>query len=135
MSQRDRLLDGDDIATMADRAIVFALSNPDPEVDPLEARKHAAVVATGRSDFPNQINNVLAFPGFFRGLLDAGAHEITDDMMIAAAKAIADIVTREELNPSFIVPSVFDSTVAPAVAAAVSRVASEPDRDSGLRQR
>src|SRR6476620_9545193 len=130
-----RLLDGDDIATMADRAIVFALSNPDPEVDPLEARKHAAVVATGRSDFPNQINNVLAFPGFFRGLLDAGAHEITDDMMIAAAKAIAEIVTPEELNPSFIVPSVFDSKVAPAVAAAVSPVASEPDRDSGLRQR
>ena len=120
---------------MADQAIVFALSNPDPEVDPLEARKHAAVVATGRSDFPNQINNVLAFPGFFRGLLDAGAHEITDDMMIAAAKAIAEIVTPEELNPSFIVPSVFDSKVAPAVAAAVSPVASEPDRDSGLRQR
>ena len=120
---------------MADRAIVFALANPDPEVDPLEARKHAAVVATGRSDFPNQINNVLAFPGFFRGLLDAGAHEITDDMMIAAAKAIADIVTREELNPSFIVPSVFDSKVAPAVAAAVGSVASEHDRDSGVRQR
>jgi malate dehydrogenase (oxaloacetate-decarboxylating) len=130
-----RLLDGEDIATMADRAIVFALSNPDPEVDPLEARKHAAVVATGRSDFPNQINNVLAFPGFFRGLLDAGAHEINDDMMIAAAKAIAEVVTPEELNPSFIVPSVFDSTVAPAVAAAVSPVASEPDRDSGLRQK
>jgi malate dehydrogenase (oxaloacetate-decarboxylating) len=130
-----RLLDGDDIATMADQAIVFALSNPDPEVDPLEARKHAVVVATGRSDFPNQINNVLAFPGFFRGLLDAGAHEITDDMMIAAAKAIADVVTPQELNPSFIVPSVFDSTVAPAVAAAVSPVASEPDRDSGLQKR
>ena len=130
-----RLLDGDDIATMADRAIVFALSNPDPEVDPLEARKHAAVVATGRSDFPNQINNVLAFPGFFRGLLDAGAHEITDDMMIAAAKAIAEVVKPEELNPSFIVPSVFDSAVAPAVAAAVSPVASEPDRDSGHQQR
>jgi malate dehydrogenase (oxaloacetate-decarboxylating) len=129
-----RLLDGDDIATMADRAIVFALSNPDPEVDPLEARKHAAVVATGRSDFPNQINNVLAFPGFFRGLLDVGAHEITDDMMIAAAKAIADVVSPEELNPSFIVPSVFDTTVAPAVAAAVSPVASEPDRDSGTQQ-
>jgi malate dehydrogenase (oxaloacetate-decarboxylating) len=119
-----RLLDGDDIATMADRAIVFALANPDPEVDPLEARKHAAVVATGRSDFPNQINNVLAFPGFFRGLLDAGAHEITDEMMIAAAKAIADVVTAEELNPSFIVPSVFDAKIAPAVAAAVRSVAS-----------
>jgi len=118
-----RLLDGDDIATMADRSIVFGLANPDPEVDPVEARKHAAVVATGRSDYPNQINNVLAFPGFFRGLLDAHAHVITDDMLIAAAKAIADVVTAEELNPSFIVPSVFDSKVAPAVAAAVSSVA------------
>jgi malate dehydrogenase (oxaloacetate-decarboxylating) len=118
-----RLLDGDDIADMADSAIVFALANPDPEVDPLEARKHAAVVATGRSDFPNQINNVLAFPGFFRGLLDAGAHEITDEMMIAAATAIAEVVTAEQLNSSFIVPSVFDSGVAPAVAAAVRAVA------------
>ncbi|MGH3949743.1 MAG: NAD-dependent malic enzyme [Pseudonocardiaceae bacterium] len=121
-----RLLDGDDIATMADRAIVFALANPDPEVDPLEARQYAEVVATGRSDFPNQINNVLAFPGFFRGLLDAGAHEITDPMMISAAKAIADVVTAEQLNSSFIVPSVFDSGVAPAVAAAVKEVAEAP---------
>jgi malate dehydrogenase (oxaloacetate-decarboxylating) len=117
------LLTGTDIATMADRAIVFALSNPDPEVDPAAAAEHAAVVATGRSDYPNQINNVLAFPGFFRGLLDAGAHEITDTMLIAAANAIADAVTPEELNPTFIVPSVFDPTVAPAVAAAVKPVA------------
>jgi malate dehydrogenase (oxaloacetate-decarboxylating) len=114
-----RLLDGADIATMANQAVVFALSNPDPEVDPGQARQHAAVVATGRSDYPNQINNVLVFPGFFRGLLDADAHEITDAMMIAAAKAIADIVTPDELNASFIVPSVFDESVAPAVAAAV----------------
>jgi malate dehydrogenase (oxaloacetate-decarboxylating) len=118
-----RLLDVDDIAGMADRAIVFALANPDPEIDPIEARKHAAVVATGRSDFPNQINNVLAFPGLFRGLLDADAHEITDEMMIAAATAIAEVVTAEQLNSSFIVPSVFDSGVAPAVAAAVRAVA------------
>jgi malate dehydrogenase (oxaloacetate-decarboxylating) len=118
-----RLLTGADIATMADRAIVFALANPDPEIDPAAAGEHAAVVATGRSDYPNQINNVLAFPGFFRGLLDAGAHEITDTMMIAAANAIADAVTPEELNPTFIVPSVFDPAVAPAVAAAVKPVA------------
>jgi len=99
--------------------VAFALANPDPEVDPLAAREHAAVVATGRSDFPNQINNVLAFPGFFRGMLDAQAHEITDELMLAAARAIADAVAQEELNPNYIVPSVFDPQVAPAVAAAV----------------
>jgi malate dehydrogenase (oxaloacetate-decarboxylating) len=113
------LLQEADIATMADRAIVFALANPDPEVDPASAQRHATIVATGRSDYPNQINNVLAFPGFFRGLLDAGAHGISDDMMIGAATAIADVVSPDELNPSFIVPSVFDPSVAPAVAAAV----------------
>src|SRR4051812_6153783 len=117
------LLTGDDIATMAPDAIVFALANPIPEVDPLAASEHAAVVATGRSDHPNQINNVLVFPGFFRGLLDAGVSEITDAMMVAAATAIADTVGAEELNASFVIPSVFDSSVAPAVAAAVSRVA------------
>src|SRR4029434_540955 len=83
------LLTGDDIAGMADGAIVFALANPDPEVDPREARKYAAVVATGRSDQPNQINNVLAFPGVFRGALDAEAREITEEMEVAAAEAIA----------------------------------------------
>jgi malate dehydrogenase (oxaloacetate-decarboxylating) len=113
------LLTGDDIGTMASDAIVFALSNPDPEVDPYAARKHAAIVATGRSDYPNQINNVLAFPGFFRGMLDAGAHHITDSLLIAAATAIADVVEPSELNPNYIVPSVFDPKVAPAVAAAV----------------
>jgi malate dehydrogenase (oxaloacetate-decarboxylating) len=104
---------------MAGDAIVFALANPDPEVDPFEAGRHATVVATGRSDFPNQINNVLAFPGFFRGLLDAGVHEINDDMMLAASRAIADAVAPDALNSSFIVPSVFDPEVAPAVAARV----------------
>ena len=117
------LLDGDDIATMAERAVVFALANPDPEVDPVAASRHAAVVATGRSDYANQINNVLAFPGFFRGLLDAGASDITDEMMIAAATAIADCVHPDELNASYIVPSVFDADVAPAVAAAVRKAA------------
>ena len=113
------LLTGDDIATMAKDAIVFALANPDPEVDPIAAGEHAAIVATGRSDFPNQINNVLAFPGFFRGMLDAGAREITDASLLAAATAIADAVDADELNASYIVPSVFDPAVAPAVAAAV----------------
>ena len=121
-----RLLTGEDIATMAPDAIVFALANPDPEVDPLEAGKTAAVVATGRSDFPNQINNVLAFPGFFRGMLDAGAHEITQEVMLAAASAIAGCVHEAELNSSYIVPSVFDPAVAPAVAHAV--------RDAATRQ-
>ena len=113
------LLTGDDIATMAEKAIVFALANPDPEVDPLAASRHASVVATGRSDYPNQINNVLAFPGIFRGLLDAGVSDITDAMMIAAATAIADCVDPSQLNASYIVPSVFDAAVAPAVAAAI----------------
>jgi malate dehydrogenase (oxaloacetate-decarboxylating) len=102
---------------------VFALANPDPEVDPLDAAQHAAVVATGRSDFPNQINNVLAFPGVFRGLLNADARGITDEMLVAAARAIADAVDPEQLNESFIVPSVFDKAVPEAVAAAVAAVA------------
>ncbi|WP_410595136.1 NAD-dependent malic enzyme [Amycolatopsis sp. lyj-23] len=109
------------VATMKSDAVVFALANPDPEIDPLEAQKHAAVVATGRSDFPNQINNVLAFPGVFRGLLDAHANNIDDSMLLAAADAIADVVDNGKLNASFIVPSVFDSAVAPAVAEAVRK--------------
>ena len=117
------ILTGSDIETMAERSVVFALANPVPEVDPVAAGRHAAVVATGRSDFPNQINNVLAFPGVFRGLLDAHAVEITDDMLIAAARAISDSVSPSELNPTYIVPSVFDAAVAPAVAAAVRSVA------------
>ncbi|NBU32481.1 MAG: NAD-dependent malic enzyme [Actinobacteria bacterium] len=117
------LLTEQDISTMADKSIVFALSNPDPEIDPILASKHAAIVATGRSDYPNQINNVLAFPGIFRGLLDSGASQITEEILVAAAKAIASCVTDAQLNSSFIVPSVFDSNVAPAVAAAVQSVA------------
>ena len=114
------LFGADEVATMAPGAIVLALANPDPEVHPTEAAKHAAVVATGRSDFPNQINNVLAFPGLFRGLLDAAAADITTAMLVAAAEAIANCVSAEELNPSYIVPSVFDARVAPAVAEAVA---------------
>jgi malate dehydrogenase (oxaloacetate-decarboxylating) len=116
------ILDENDIAGMADDAIVFAMANPTPEVDPIVASRHAAVVATGRSDFPNQINNVLAFPGFFRGLLDAGVSDITPPMLVAAAQAIADRVGDDELNASFIIPSVFDPLVAGAVADAIVRV-------------
>lgn len=112
------------IASMADNAIVFALSNPDPEIHPEVARKHAAVVATGRSDFPNQINNVLAFPGMFRGALDAGARRITTEMKIAAAEAIAGLV--EEPNAELIVPNPFAPGVADAVARAVMQ-ASRPE--------
>lgn len=110
-----------DVASMAPGSIVFALANPDPEIDPSIARKYAAVVATGRSDQPNQINNVLAFPGIFRGLLDANASKISDEMLVAAAEAIADCVSPEQLNTSFIVPSVFDANVVKAVAAAVKK--------------
>lgn len=110
-----------DVASMAAGSIVFALANPDPEIDPAIARKYAAVVATGRSDHPNQINNVLAFPGIFRGLLDANAHKITDKLLVAAAEAIADCVSPSQLNTSFIVPSVFDPNVVTQVAAAVKK--------------
>jgi len=113
------VLTENDVASMAKGAIVFALANPDPEIDPVLARKHAAVVATGRSDQPNQINNVLAFPGIFRGLLDAGAKKITDELLVACAEAIASCVSDAQLNASFIVPSVFDQNVVKAVAAAV----------------
>ena len=111
------------IASMAKDSIVFAMANPTPEVDPTLASKYAAVVATGRSDFPNQINNVLAFPGFFRGLLDAGVADITDEMLVAAATAIANRVDASKLNASFIIPSVFDPQVAQDVATAVAAAA------------
>lgn len=107
------------VATMAPNGIVFALSNPDPEIHPDAARKYAAVVATGRSDFPNQINNVLAFPGVFRGALDAGARRITEEMKVAAAHAIFSVVG-DDLTVDYIVPSALDPRVGPAVAAAVA---------------
>jgi malate dehydrogenase (oxaloacetate-decarboxylating) len=113
------ILTGEDIATMAKDSVVFALANPVPEVDPTEASEHAAVVASGRSDFPNQINNVLAFPGVFRGLLDAHSHTVTVETLIAAARALAAVVTDDELNAAYIVPSVFHPDVAGEVAAAV----------------
>ena len=118
------LLTAEDIQTMSINSIVFALANPTPEIDPAQASKFAAVVATGRSDFANQINNVLAFPGFFRGLLDAGANIITEKMLLAAADALATCVEDDELNASYIVPSVFHADVTQRVADAV-RLASK----------
>jgi malate dehydrogenase (oxaloacetate-decarboxylating) len=103
--------------------VVFALANPDPEVDVDAAQHLAAVLATGRSDYPNQINNVLAFPGVFRGLLDARAHEVTTAMLLRAATALAGCVSDEQLNATYIVPSVFDPSVPKAVAAAVREAA------------
>jgi malate dehydrogenase (oxaloacetate-decarboxylating) len=120
------VLSGEDVAAMADRAIVFALANPDPEVDPAEAMRHAEVVATGRSDFPNQINNVLAFPGVFRGLLDAHSAEITPAMLLAAARALASVVSDDELNAAYITPSVFHADVHHTVARAVRLAAGGP---------
>ena len=118
---KGNILKESDVASMGKDSIVFALANPDAEIDPYIARKYATVVATGRSDQPNQINNVLAFPGIFRGLLDANAHKITDELLIAAAEAIAGCVLPEQLNASFIVPSVFDPNVVIAVTAAVKK--------------
>ena len=117
------LLTGDDIATMNHDSIVFALANPTPEVNIAAASKNAAVVASGRSDAANQINNVLVFPGIFRGLIDAGTNEVSDDVLVAAAEALANIIDREELNPTYIIPSVFNPDVAKVVAAAVRAAA------------
>jgi malate dehydrogenase (oxaloacetate-decarboxylating) len=121
-----RVIDAADVSTMADRAIVFALANPEPEIDPAEATLHAEVVATGRSDFPNQINNVLAFPGVFRGLLDARSTDITPAMLIAAARALASVVGDDELNATYITPSVFHADVHRRVAQAVRVAAGGP---------
>jgi malate dehydrogenase (oxaloacetate-decarboxylating) len=122
----------DAIASMADGAIVFAMSNPTPEVMPEEVEGLATVIATGRSDYPNQINNVLAFPGVFRGALDVRASEINEEMKLAAAHAIAGIVRPDELGAEYIVPSVFNRDVAPAVAAAVAQAA---ERTGAARKR
>ena len=124
----------EDLARMAPRSIVFPMANPTPEVDPVRAREHAAIVASGRSDLPNQINNVLAFPGVFRGLLDARATEISDGMLLAAADALAAVVGDDQLNANFIIPSVFDPAVTAAVAAAVAEQArAEPGATVQIR--
>ncbi|MGP7960052.1 NAD-dependent malic enzyme [Sanguibacter sp. A247] len=117
------VITADDVATMATDSIVFAMANPRPEIDPVEAAKHAAIVGTGRSDFSNQINNVLAFPGVFRGLLDAQSSRITDELLLAAARALASTVHPEQLNATYIVPSVFNPDVTTVVAEAVATVA------------
>ena len=117
------LLDAADLRNMAPEPIVFAMANPDPEIRPEEADGLAAVMATGRSDYPNQINNVLAFPGIFRGALDAGATRVTENMKLAAARAIADSVDDEDLRPDFVVPSVFDKAVPFQVGEAVAAAA------------
>lgn len=121
------------LARMNKDAVIFALSNPDPEVHPDVAGRYAKVVATGRSDFPNQINNVLAFPGIFRGALDAGATRITEAMKVAAAAAIAGIAAEDGLAPEHIIPSPLDERVAPAVAAAVIAAARPADGDTSVR--
>jgi malate dehydrogenase (oxaloacetate-decarboxylating) len=111
------------LARMNRDAIVFAMANPNPEVNPEEAAPHVRIMATGRSDYPNQINNVLCFPGVFRGALDVRAPAITEPMKLAAARAIAAIVAEEELREDYIIPSVFNRDVAPAVAEAVAEEA------------
>ncbi|MHB1139343.1 MAG: malic enzyme-like NAD(P)-binding protein, partial [Microthrixaceae bacterium] len=122
------LITREDVMAMAADPIVFAMANPDPEIRPELIQDVAAVIATGRSDFPNQINNVLAFPGVFRGALDAGARKITENMKVAAAKAIADTVRPADLNARNIIPSVFD----PEVATAVARASAEAARADGV---
>ena len=124
VSARD-VLSVNDVKRMSSDAIVFALANPDPEIAPEIAAPHVKVMATGRSDYPNQINNVLCFPGLFRGLLDVRARQVNSRMKIAAARAIAEIIPEEDLHTDYIVPSVFDRRVAKAVAAAVAKAAIE----------
>jgi malate dehydrogenase (oxaloacetate-decarboxylating) len=114
-----------DVKRMAKNPIVFAMANPNPEIQPEEAERYVRVMATGRSDYPNQINNVLCFPGFFRGLLDSRARTVNDEMKVAAARALAACVSRGELSAEYIIPSVFNKTVAPAVAEGVARAAWE----------
>lgn len=128
------VLDASDIEAMADDPMVFAMANPDPEIDPIVGSRLARVFATGRSDFPNQINNVLAFPGIFRGLLDVRAQRLTENMQLAAAKAIAALISDTHLSADFIVPSVFNKRVARVVARAVAATA-RGDRVARSRSR
>ena len=121
----------EDLKTMNEDPIVFAMANPDPEIRPEVAMGHARIIATGRSDYPNQINNVLCFPGIFRGAHDVRAREIDEEMKLAAAHAMAEVIPEEELSEDYIIPSVFDERVAPAVAEAVS----EKARETGMARR
>jgi malate dehydrogenase (oxaloacetate-decarboxylating) len=113
------LIEAKSLEKMNDDAIVFAMANPTPEVMPEDAEPYVRIMATGRSDYPNQINNVLCFPGIFRGVLDAGAPHITEEMKLAAAHGIANVVTDDDLSPDYVIPSVFNRDVAPEVARAV----------------
>lgn len=114
-----------DVKLMRRDPIVFAMANPVPEIQPEEVEKYVRVMATGRSDYPNRINNVLCFPGFFRGLLDSRARTVNDEMKLAAARALAACVGRRELSEEYIIPSVFNKGVAPAVAAGVAQAADQ----------
>ena len=111
------------LESMAEDPIVFAMANPDPEIRPEIARDKARVIATGRSDYPNQINNTLCFPGIFRGALDVRAREISEEMKLAAARALAEVIPVEELSEDYVIPSVFDERVVPAMAEAVKEAA------------
>jgi malate dehydrogenase (oxaloacetate-decarboxylating) len=123
------------LKTMNEDPIIFAMANPDPEIRPEVAMGHARIIATGRSDYPNQINNVLCFPGIFRGALDVRAREIDEGMKLAAAHAMADVIPEEELVEDYIIPSVFDERVAPAVAEAVSEKAKETGMARRIQER
>ena len=125
------LVTKEEIAGMADNAIVFALANPTPEISPEELPENVMVMATGRSDYPNQVNNSLGFPGLFRGIFDVRASEINDDMKLAAARALASVIPEDSLGPDFVIPSVFDANVVDRVAAATSQAAV----DSGVARR
>ena len=115
-----RVMEPDALERMNRDSMVFAMANPNPEISPEEARPYARVIATGRSDYPNQINNVLCFPGIFRGALDVRARDITEEMKMAAARGIASIVADDELREDYVIPSVFNRDVCDAVAAAVA---------------
>ncbi|HZY57378.1 MAG TPA: malic enzyme-like NAD(P)-binding protein, partial [Rubrobacteraceae bacterium] len=121
----------EDLKEMSEDPIVFAMANPDPEIRPEAAMGHARIIATGRSDYPNQINNVLCFPGIFRGALDVRALEINEEMKLAAAQAIAGVIPENDLSEDYIIPSVFDERVAPTVAEAVA----EKAKESGMARR
>ena len=125
------VLSVEQVKTMNEDPIIFAMANPNPEIRPEVAMGHARIIATGRSDYPNQINNVLCFPGIFRGALDVRAREIDENMKLAAARAIADVIPEENLSEDYIIPSVFDERVAPAVAETVAEAA----RESGMARK
>ena len=123
------------LQSMNDDPIIFAMANPDPEIRPEEAFGHARIIATGRSDYPNQINNVLCFPGIFRGALDVRAREINEEMKLAAAEAIANVIPEEDVSEDYVIPSVFDERVAPAVAEAVAEKAKETGMARRIQER